>query len=192
VLEARRWIGTPYVHQASLLGAGTDCLGLVRGVWRALLGPEPEAPPPYTPDWAEAQGRETLLEAAGRWLVPIDAAQYRKVVTLGLDPRVQEQLGPRVALRAPEDDGWTPGAWTPGAVLVFRWRPDLPAKHCAIAAAPGWIIHSLQGHAVQEVQLPRAWRRRIAAAFVFPSPLILRSEAEPRLEGAGEGQGGGT
>ena len=35
VAEARMWIGTPYVHQASALGAGCDCLGLVRGVWRA-------------------------------------------------------------------------------------------------------------------------------------------------------------
>ena len=46
--EARSWIGTPYQHQASAKGAGCDCLGLVRGVWRALWGDEPEiAPPPY-------------------------------------------------------------------------------------------------------------------------------------------------
>ncbi|NCO16648.1 MAG: peptidase, partial [Alphaproteobacteria bacterium] len=43
VAEARRWIGTPYVHQSSARGAGTDCLGLLRGVWRALYGVEPEA-----------------------------------------------------------------------------------------------------------------------------------------------------
>lgn len=42
VAEARRWIGTPYRHQASLCGVGCDCLGLLRGVWRALIGPEPE------------------------------------------------------------------------------------------------------------------------------------------------------
>jgi NlpC/P60 family putative phage cell wall peptidase len=33
--EARAWIGTPDRHQASLKGMGCDCLGLVRGVWRA-------------------------------------------------------------------------------------------------------------------------------------------------------------
>ena len=70
VCEARRWIGTPYVHQASVRGAGADCLGLVRGVWRAVLGAEPVAVPPYTPDWAEPAAREVLAEAAGRWLVP--------------------------------------------------------------------------------------------------------------------------
>ena len=48
-----RWIGTPYRHQASCRGAGTDCLGLLRGVWREVLGPEPEAVPAYTPDWSE-------------------------------------------------------------------------------------------------------------------------------------------
>ena len=54
VAAARGWIGTPYVHQASVKGAGTDCLGLVRGIWRELYGPEPEALPAYTPDWGEA------------------------------------------------------------------------------------------------------------------------------------------
>lgn len=71
VAAARGWIGTPYRHQASRKGAGCDCLGLVRGVWRELIGPEPDAPPPYTPDWAEALGEETLLAAARRHLIEI-------------------------------------------------------------------------------------------------------------------------
>lgn len=71
VAEARSWIGTPYRHQASLKGVGCDCLGLVRGVWRALIGPEPERAPPYAPDWAESAGHETLMLAAGRHLVPV-------------------------------------------------------------------------------------------------------------------------
>lgn len=62
--EARTWIGTPYVHQASTKGAGTDCLGLVRGIWRALYGCEPQAIPAYTPDWSEPSRDETLFEAA--------------------------------------------------------------------------------------------------------------------------------
>lgn len=69
--EARDWLGTPYRHQASAKRAGCDCLGLVRGVWRAFYGDEPEAPPAYTPDWAEALGRETLYEAAQRHLTEI-------------------------------------------------------------------------------------------------------------------------
>jgi len=77
IAEARAWIGTPYRHQASLKGVGCDCLGLVRGVWREVLGPEPELPPAYSADWAEASGQETLAETASRHLVPValDAAQ---------------------------------------------------------------------------------------------------------------------
>jgi NlpC/P60 family putative phage cell wall peptidase len=69
VAEARRWIGTPYLHQASVRGAGTDCLGLLRGVWRAIYGMEPTKVPPYTEDWAEPSRREVLMEAADRWLM---------------------------------------------------------------------------------------------------------------------------
>lgn len=69
---ARGWIGTPYQHQASLKGAGCDCLGLLRGVWREMHGGEPEAVPPYTPDWAEARGEETLHDACARHLTPVD------------------------------------------------------------------------------------------------------------------------
>ena len=68
VAAARSWIGTPYRHQASLKGVGCDCLGLLRGVWREVMGAEPERPPPYGPDWAEA-GADTLTEAARRWLL---------------------------------------------------------------------------------------------------------------------------
>lgn len=68
VSAARAWIGTPYVHQASLMGVGCDCLGLVRGVFRQLYGHEPEAVPPYTPDWSEASGSEQLWAAARRHL----------------------------------------------------------------------------------------------------------------------------
>ena len=67
---ARTWIGTPYRHQASVPGAGADCLGLLRGIWRDLYGAEPEPVPPYTADWAEPSGQEALWEAARRWLLP--------------------------------------------------------------------------------------------------------------------------
>lgn len=66
---ARGWIGTPYVHQAACKGAGCDCLGLVRGIWRELLGAEPETVPAYSMDWSEPQGDERLWQAALRHLV---------------------------------------------------------------------------------------------------------------------------
>lgn len=73
VTEARQWLGTPYRHQASVKGAGADCLGLLRGVWRALYGAEPLVLPAYTADWSEASGREDLLDTAQRLLRPAGA-----------------------------------------------------------------------------------------------------------------------
>lgn len=69
VRRARAWIGTPYHHQASRRGVGTDCLGLVRGIWRELYGCEAEEPVPYTRDWSARAGEETLLAAARRHLI---------------------------------------------------------------------------------------------------------------------------
>lgn len=73
VRAARAWIGTPYRHQASCRGAGADCLGLVRGVWREVRGEEPEAVPAYSFDWAEACGQERLWRAALRHFVPVSS-----------------------------------------------------------------------------------------------------------------------
>ena len=84
VAAARAWIGTPYRHQASCRGAGTDCLGLLRGLWRERIGPEPEAVPAYTPDWLEPSRSEDLLGAATRHLraVPREAARSGDVLVL--------------------------------------------------------------------------------------------------------------
>ena len=77
VAAARGWIGTPYHHQASAKGVGCDCLGLVRGIWRELVGPEPEPIPPYASDWSEATGRDALLEAGMRHFVGVDPGRMR-------------------------------------------------------------------------------------------------------------------
>ncbi len=63
VQSARKWLGTPYLHQASLIGVGCDCLGLIRGVWREVEGQEPESAPPYSSVWAEVGKNESLLNA---------------------------------------------------------------------------------------------------------------------------------
>lgn len=77
VAQAREWIGTPYQHQASLKGVGCDCLGLVRGIWRALHGDEPERMPAYSRDWAEAAANEALAEAGARHLIAVSRDDMR-------------------------------------------------------------------------------------------------------------------
>lgn len=69
---ARGWIGTPYHHQASCKGVGADCLGLVRGVYRDVMGRDADVTANYTRDWAEASGVETMLAGASSHLDQID------------------------------------------------------------------------------------------------------------------------
>jgi NlpC/P60 family putative phage cell wall peptidase len=89
VAAARAWIGTPYRHQGALKGVGCDCLGLLIGVWREVGGgdqpsrsalrlDEAGAVPPYTPDWAEAMGRETFVEGLREHLNEIDPSAARE------------------------------------------------------------------------------------------------------------------
>ena len=76
VIEAARgWLGTPYHDQASLRGVGCDCLGLARGVWRDLVGAEPQPIPPYSRDWGETGVREVLAEGARAMMIEIPLAQ---------------------------------------------------------------------------------------------------------------------
>lgn len=86
VAEARKWLGTPYIHQASKCQIGTDCLGLIRGVYRALCGAEAEIPPAYE-RVATAHDGETLWEAAQRHLLPVQgSAQAGQVLLFRLRP----------------------------------------------------------------------------------------------------------
>lgn len=89
VAAARAWVGTPYVHGASAKGAGADCLGLVRGVWRALYGADLETPRPYSASWAEIDREETLWRGAARVLreIPLDEAGPGDVALLRMRER---------------------------------------------------------------------------------------------------------
>ncbi|WOF73372.1 NlpC/P60 family protein [Parvibaculaceae bacterium PLY_AMNH_Bact1] len=138
---ARRWIGTPYRHQASKCGVGADCLGLIRGVYRDLYAQEPETPLAYTPDWAEVPGldgtrTETMAEAARTHLVELDKAEAE-----------------------------------PGDVLLFRMTPGAVAKHAAVKSFEGRMIHACSGRAVAEVHMGTWWPRHLAFAFRFPGEL---------------------
>ena len=136
VAAARGWLGTPYRHQASMKGEGADCLGLVRGVWREVVGEEPEATPAYAPDWAEVGGAETLLEAAGRWLVekpatemaPGDVLLFRMAEGAavkhcailsdvgGPEPRMIHAYWGRAVV-----ESWMGPWWTRRLAAVFAW-----------------------------------------------------------------------
>jgi NlpC/P60 family putative phage cell wall peptidase len=121
VAAAQEWLGTPYRHQAATLGAGCDCLGLLRGVWRSLYGSEPLTVPAYRADWRDGAHASTLLEAAETLLHRTDDPPQPGQVVLfqlrrALAPKhcgilvsptrfihAQEQLG---VVEANLSDGW--------------------------------------------------------------------------------------
>ena len=137
IAAARVWLGTPYVHQASLLGAGCDCLGLARGVWREVVGAESFPIPSYSRDWGETGRCEVLAEGVRRMMSEI----------------------------APTDA-------VPGALILFRMAPGVPAKHCGILGASVMrpsLIHAYDRSGVVEEAFTPTWSRRAAFAFQFPS-----------------------
>lgn len=142
---AREWIDTPYHHQGSLKGSGTDCLGLMRGIWRELYGGEPEMPPPYTQTWGDYDKQETMLEAAERNLEKVAMAPNSA----------------RFIVRPREVH------WEPGAVLFFRRLPGNVAKHCAVLTGSETMVHAYSGVGVRETSVG-IWDKHVAGIFRFP------------------------
>ena len=73
-VAARAWIGTPFHHRASVRAVGCDCIGLVRGAWRDLLGAEPAALPNYARDWGDIEGVERLINGLLTVMLPVTLA----------------------------------------------------------------------------------------------------------------------
>lgn len=137
VQNARTWIGTPYAHQASCRGAGTDCLGLLRGVWREVLGKEPESVPPYTADWSELDQVERLLEGAERHLIPVqpECTQQGDVLVFRMRERgVAKHLG--ILAFAPEGHPTVIHAYSGQTVVESPLTPAWSRRIAAVFRFP--------------------------------------------------------
>lgn len=110
---ARGWIDTPWHHQASRKGVGSDCVGLVLGVMREAGLTTPSLPP-----WRRyPQGDEMLrvldsLAARVTHQQPGDLLVFRVVI----DP---QHVG---IMSAP---GWMVHAHWGRRVAETTWYPDL-------------------------------------------------------------------
>lgn len=137
---AESWCFTPYQHQMSAKGAGCDCLGLVRGIWRELMGRELLSfYPDYSPDWAEMGQGEPLLDGlmAHFFVRNINAAKAGDILAFRLKPNAQiKHLAILMSANGVDD---------PNAI----------------------ILHAYSGHAVVKSFLHPFWRKRIAGVFSF-------------------------
>lgn len=134
VEAAKRWIGTPYCHQASCRGAGCDCLGLVRGVWRDCLGDEPLAIPPYSMDWSETSGDEVLWRSADAVLIPkpLEAAALGDVLLFRMRPAcVAKHLGLQSkVIHSPRFIHSFAGHGVVESALTPAWQRRIVARYC--------------------------------------------------------------
>lgn len=115
---AMTWRGTPYHDQASAKGVGCDCLGLARGVWRDLNGPEPIAPPPYSRDWGEVGARETFADSIRPFMIeidPVDAGPGALILFRMRKTAPAKHCGILV------EDGWFLHAYERASVLAMRF-----------------------------------------------------------------------
>ncbi len=69
---AKTWLGTPYHHQQHIRGIGTDCLGLIVGIYEEIYGSVPNVPLNYSHNWMESTGKELMLDHANKYLTKID------------------------------------------------------------------------------------------------------------------------
>lgn len=140
VIEARRWIGTPFRHRGHHLGRACDCVGIVRGI-------------------ADALGLVTIPDEVAREL-----ATYSRTPN---PTRMGELIGSFLT-RAPINgcelapDGhvawlqWTADLPMHLAITAtYRERPTL--------------IHALRERGVSEHGFVGPWRRRVHSYWKLPN-----------------------
>lgn len=140
ITEARRWIGTPYHHQARLRGHGSDCIGTVCGVGLALglMGDD---------------FRERFKPFEGYSRVPNPRVMRRAMETF-FDPlpTPRDQLPPLASI-----------AW-------LEWREDLPMHLAIIAsfADRPTMIHSFEPvRQCVEHTFDPSWRERVHSFWSY-------------------------
>ncbi len=84
VLEARKWLHTPFKHQGSVRGAGCDCIGLIKGIGMALglVDYDPNSALAKTfNNYSIMPNPRRMREGLATWLVqiPVDEAMLADI-----------------------------------------------------------------------------------------------------------------
>lgn len=135
--EARRWLGTPFVHRGRLKGEGVDCIGLAIGVARALGHPVEDRL-----DYSRRPDPEVLRVALAAQLaeVRLDAARPGDLLRLAVNGKATHVA---ILSRLPDgrpglihafapcrrvvEHGWD-GRWPGPAVDAWRLRNLAPGE----------------------------------------------------------------
>lgn len=129
VQEARRWLGTPYHHRASVLGVGVDCALLLREAFAGAGLMSRFDPGNYTCDWHLHRGEEKYLATV---------MEYAHLISPEGDPSIDEL----------KDAAW----YEPATVLL--WRVGRTFSHGGMVTEWPFIIHSyLPAMMVEEVDV---------------------------------------
>lgn len=128
VEEARKWIGTPYHHRASVKGHGCDCAQLLVNAFSAAGLIEHFNPAVYSMDWHLHRGEEKYLGEVERLLTRVDD-----------DCRSILERGPDVHFE-------------PGEVLMFRLGRTY--SHSALVTEWPYMVHAYApAHVVEECRI---------------------------------------
>lgn len=127
VAEARRWLGTPYHHRASVLGVGVDCALLLREAFAGAGLIETFDPGNYTHDWHMHRGEEKYLATV---------EEYATILSPLGDPSIND----------------AEVEYDPGTILL--WKVGRTFSHSAMVTQWPFIIHSyLPANMVEEVDV---------------------------------------
>ncbi len=140
IAEARRWVGTPYHHQARLFQVGADCIGLVVGVGLrlGLMGPDFAGRFQQFEGYSRTPNPRVMRRAMAEFFDPLDT------------PR--DQVPPLASI-----------AW-------FEWRDELPMHLAIVSsyADRPTMIHSYMpvGQCVEHT-FDSAWRGRVNSFWKY-------------------------
>lgn len=148
--HARAWIGTPFVRQGALRGAGADCIGLVRGIHSELCGALVAAPA-WRDDWSCGPDEPIIRGLAEHVLrIPLASARPGNIVTYRVGRKRAAHVGiltDRGVIHAWEHCGVTESqehirevtsAWAVPCHTGCEHGPaDLTAEDCLAVIYPG-------------------------------------------------------
>lgn len=124
ITEARSWIGTKWQHQAALKGVACDCVGLIRGIYSALVGPV-TITFNYSREWPLYKAEEKMYEEVKKYLneIPLAEAKPGDILLFGFGK------GPAYHIGIVSYDGFIIHTWLDvGKVVESRydehWREN--------------------------------------------------------------------